>query len=63
MRLTNKLANNKNPHFLPNPGDFLAIFPIQELIIFTQFHNDWIQNYGFFIIDLFLGQSQFFSYM
>ena len=61
MRLTQKLANNKNLQFLSNPANILAIFPIHELIIFSQFHNDWIKIVDFYFW-LIYGPVSFFSY-
>ena len=46
--LAQKQANNKNPQFLSNPANILAIFPIHELIIFTQFHNDRVKIVDFY---------------
>ena len=60
MRLAQKLANNKNPQFLSNPANILAIFPIHELIIFTQFHNDWMKIVDFYYW-LISGPVSFFS--
>ena len=50
IKLAQKLVNNKNPQFLPNPADILAIFPIHDLIIFTQFHNDWMKIVDFLFL-------------
>ena len=51
-----KLANNKNPQFLPNQADIQAILPTYELVIFTKFHKDWVKIVDFKIKSLFLGQ-------
>ena len=61
MGLAQKLANNKNPQFLSNPTNILAIFPIHELIFFTQFHNDLMKIVDFYYW-LISGPVSFFSY-
>ena len=40
---TFKRANNKNLQFLPNQADIMAILPTHELVIFTKFHDNWIE--------------------
>ena len=37
----------KNPQFLPNPSDTQAILPAHELVIFTKFHENWIEIVDF----------------
>ena len=46
MRRAKKLANNKNPQFLSNSADILAIFSINEYLdqfLPISYHNDWIK--------------------
>ena len=37
----------KNPQFLPKQADIKAILPTHELVIFINFHNNWIENVDF----------------
>ena len=48
----------KNPQFLHNQADIQAILPTHELVIFTKFHNNWIEIEDFFN-SLIFGQSSF----
>ena len=45
--LAQKLANNKNPQFLPNQP--------HELVIFAKFHKDWVEIVDFSMKAYFLG--------
>ena len=47
--MVQKLANNKNPQFLPNQADIKAILSTHELVIFTKFHKDWVKIVDFSI--------------
>ena len=40
----------KNPQFSPNQADIQAILPTHELVIFTKFHNNWIEIVDFLLI-------------
>ena len=31
----------KNPQFLPESAETLAILPIHEMVVFTKFHENW----------------------
>jgi len=42
ISLAQKLANNKNPQFLPNQADIKAILSTHVLVICTKFHEDWV---------------------
>ena len=53
--LAQKLANKKT-QFLPNQADIQAILPTHELVIFTKFHNNWMEIVDFNFNGLFLGQ-------
>ena len=61
MRLAQKLANNKNPQFLPNHADIKAILPTHELVIFTKFHKDWVKIMDFSIKACFWVSNIFFA--
>ena len=43
----------KNPQFCPNQADIKAILAIHELVILTNFHNDWINIVDFLLISYF----------
>ena len=43
-----KVDNDKNPQFLPNQAEIQAIFPTNELVILTKFHNNWIKIVSFY---------------
>ena len=40
----------QNLQFSPNQGDIQVILPAHELVIFTNFHNNWIKNVDFLLI-------------
>ena len=54
--LDQKLANNKNPQFLPNQADIQAILSNHVLVIFTKFRKDRVKIVEFFNKSFFLGQ-------
>ena len=41
------MVANKNLHFLPNQAEILAILLTHELVILTNFHNNWIKIVNF----------------
>ena len=43
----------KNPQFLANQAQTLAILPIHEMVILTKFHNDWMKIVHFSLIAYF----------
>ena len=46
--LAKNQANNENLQFLPNQADIQAILPTHELVILTEFHNNWIKIVDFY---------------
>ena len=40
----------RNPQFLSNQADILAIIPTHELVILTNFHKDWQKFVDFFVV-------------
>ena len=43
-----KLANNKNPQFLPNQAEIQVILHILDLVILTKLHNNRIKIVDFY---------------
>ena len=54
------MANNENSQFLPNQADIQAILSIDELVIFTKFHKDWVKIVDFSIKAYFWASNIFF---
>ena len=46
--LAKNYSINKNSQFLSNQANIQAILPTRELVIFTKFHNDWIEIMDFY---------------
>ena len=50
----------KNPQFLANQAETLAILPIHEMVILTKFHNDWMKIVDFSVIAYFWASPIFY---
>ena len=51
----------KNPLFLSNQADIQATSPTHELVVLTNFHNDWQENVDFLLIAKFWASLIFFA--
>ena len=49
----------KNPQFLANQAQTLAIWPNHEMVILTKFHNNWTKIVDFSLIANFKASSIF----
>ena len=50
----------KNPQFLANQAQTLAILPNHEMVILTKFHIDWIKIVDFSLIPYFKASPIFY---
>ena len=51
----------KNPQFLANQAQTLAISPIHEIVILTKFHDDWTKIVDFSLIAYFRASLIFYA--
>ena len=51
----------KNPQFLANQAQTLAILPIHEIVILTKFHDDWTRIVDFSLIAYFRASLIFYA--